>query len=152
MRTTLIISTIITCYLLTFTTGVFKSIDSLAYLKEDFNNYSKLEGYQNRLEYSKDEIVGIIAETAQRRKLDPVLSLRIAFCESSYNYKAGNPNSSASGLYMFTKGTWLEAVKKRGLDWKWEDVKNPIKNLDMFLWYYEQGRLDKWNASKKCWK
>lgn len=118
----------------------------------EFDNYTHAEALKSPVITTKAEVVGMIAKKSVERKLDPILSLRIAFCESSYNPKAKNPSSTASGLYMFTKPTWLEGIRKRGLDWTWENVKDPAKNLDMFLWYYEQGKLNKWNASKHCWK
>jgi hypothetical protein len=98
----------------------------------------------------KGKIVGMIAQKSYEAGLSPILSLKLAFCESSYNPKAVNPNSTASGLFMFTKPTWKEGVKKRGLDWKWGDVLDAEKNLDMAIYYLQNYGLKKWDASKKC--
>lgn len=42
------------------------------------------------------------------------LMSRIAHAESSGNPNAKNPNSSASGLFQFTNGTWASAIAKWG--------------------------------------
>ena len=44
----------------------------------------------------------------------------LATAESSNNPNASNPNSSASGLYQFTKGTW------QSLGYNVSDIFNPV--------------------------
>lgn len=74
--------------------------------------------------------------------------LDIAKCESNYKWYAKNEYSSASGLWQFTKDTWLEGVKKRGLNWTLEDRFNPIKSTNMMIWYVEKEGWDRWECKK----
>ena len=92
-----------------------------------------------------------IRKIAKERNFDDVLLTNIAFCESSYNPKATNGTSSATGLFQYLKGTWEEAVKIRGLDWTLEDRTNIEKSTDMIMWHIERGNLSKWDESKNCW-
>lgn len=71
-------------------------------------------------------------------------ALDIAFCESSFNPNAKNPNSSAVGLYQFLSGTFLEGVKKRNLDWTLDDRYDPKKNIDMAMWMMSRGEYWRW--------
>ncbi len=47
--------------------------------------------------------------------------------ESAFNAQAANRRSSASGLYQFTNGTWLEVIKKHGADHGYADLAAAIK-------------------------
>lgn len=47
--------------------------------------------------------------------------------ESAFNAQAANRRSSASGLYQFTNGTWLEVMKKHGAAHGYADLAAAIK-------------------------
>lgn len=47
-----------------------------------------------------------IVAQAKEFKINPITALSIAACESSFNPLAKNPNSSASGIFQWTLGTW----------------------------------------------
>lgn len=47
-----------------------------------------------------------IRSKAREAGIDEDTAVRIAFCESSFNPSAKNPNSSATGIYQWTTGTW----------------------------------------------
>lgn len=47
--------------------------------------------------------------------------------ESAFHPDAGNKRSSASGLYQFTNGTWLELMKKHGAEHGYADYARAIK-------------------------
>jgi hypothetical protein len=47
--------------------------------------------------------------------------------ESAFHPDAGNTRSSASGLYQFTNGTWLELMKKHGAEHGYGDMSRAIK-------------------------
>lgn len=47
--------------------------------------------------------------------------------ESAFNAQAANRRSSASGLYQFTNGTWLELIKKHGTKYGHADLAAMIK-------------------------
>lgn len=64
-------------------------------------------------------------------------ALRIADCESSFDPKAKNPKSSASGLYQFTTRTW------NWLGYKDKDVFDPYWNTIAFMKNY--------NKHKRWW-
>lgn len=78
--------------------------------------------------------------------------MAIARCESGFNPNAKNKSSSASGVLQFTRTTFLEGIRRRQLDWTWEDVFDYKKNIDMGIWFIKQGEISRWNASKNCWK
>lgn len=82
----------------------------------------------NALEPTKSKTVGMIAEKAVEHGIDPILALKVAFCESSYNPKAKNKQSSASGLFQITKKTFETYCSGNVFDAK--------DNLDCFLKLY----------------
>lgn len=54
-----------------------------------------------------------------------------AYLESGFNPEAKASTSSATGMYQFTDGTWLDQVKKHGKDYTLEDRKDPKKAMEM---------------------
>ena len=48
-----------------------------------------------------------IKEAAIKAGINPETAIRIAYCESRFDPMAKNKSSSATGLYQFTRGTWL---------------------------------------------
>lgn len=59
-----------------------------------------------------------ISRAAKETGVDEALLKRFSELESSGNIKAKNPNSSASGAFQFTSGTWAEMLKKHGAKYK----------------------------------
>lgn len=76
----------------------------------------------------------------------------IALCESNLNPAAANPSSTAFGVMQITYDTWMDGVKRRGLDWEWDEVMNENKNIDMAAWWISKGYIHKWDSSIKCWQ
>lgn len=60
------------------------------------------------------DITASINAAGEQSGVNPSLLTRIAKVESGLDPNAANPNSSASGLFQFTDGTWREMVKKYG--------------------------------------
>lgn len=90
---------------------------------ENYHHSPKIEATQ-----TKADVVGMIAKKSIEAQIDPILSLRIAFKESSYNPIAKNKVSSAKGLYMFIDKTWKSYCTG--------DVYNAEDNLTCFLKLY----------------
>jgi hypothetical protein len=68
-----------------------------------------------------------IIRQATEAKFNVKLALKIADCESDFRYNAKNPNSSATGVYQFTIGTWKWiGAKGERTDHK-ENIRNFIK-------------------------
>lgn len=91
-----------------------------------------------------NEIERMIADHADKRKLNVPLMQRIAWCESAYNPQAKNKLSTASGVYQFLKSTWKNN-KCQG------DVFNAEDNIICALDIIKQHGTSRWNESKKCW-
>jgi len=77
----------------------------------------------------REEIKRMIVDYAGLYRVDPQDALRIAQCESGFQYAIKNANSSATGLYQWTSGTW-EAIESPG------DRLNPHDNIRAFMRYY----------------
>lgn len=80
-------------------------------------------------EKSKLMVTEKIIDAALLYDVDVDTALRIADCESDFDWRARNPNSSAKGLYQFTDTTW-EWIKAEGHQF---DVDENIKNF--MIWY-----------------
>jgi len=82
------------------------------------------------IEYGdKEQIKNLIVDYAQMSSVSSQTALRIAQCESGYQYAVKNPNSSATGVYQWTIGTW-EAIGSPG------DRLNPHDNIRAFMEWY----------------
>lgn len=113
-----------------------------------FNSYTHLKPRTA----IKEDVVAMITRKAIKAGINPIKARRIAFCESSNNPLARNKYSSASGIFAFTRATWLEGIKKRKLNWTAEDVFDAEKNIDMAIWLYKKYGDKPWFNSNKCWK
>jgi hypothetical protein len=80
-------------------------------------------------ERSKMMVTEKIIDAALLYDVDVDTALRIADCESDFDWRAQNPNSSAKGIYQFTDTTW-EWIKAEGHQF---DVDENIKNF--MIWY-----------------
>ena len=76
--------------------------------------------------YTQDQIKGFISDAANKFGVNPTLLDQIARRESSYNPDAKNPNSSASGLFQFIKGTWDGTKAKYGAAFGVPDDASPF--------------------------
>jgi len=66
----------------------------------------------------------------------PKTALRIAWCESRNDPLAKNKNSSASGIYQFTKGTW-KALCTGDVFNKTDNIKCFTENYNKYSYYWE---------------
>lgn len=67
-----------------------------------------------KISSSKDQIKAIIQRAAQKNQQDFNYMLAQARIESGLNPTAKAKTSSATGLYQFTSGTWMDLVKRHG--------------------------------------
>lgn len=74
---------------------------------EGFKSYEHPVKPKTEATATAGEIVGMIAQKSYEAGIDPIVSLRIARCESSYNEKAKSKTSSGKGLYQFLDRTFL---------------------------------------------
>jgi len=82
-----------------------------------------------------------IRKIAKERNFDDVLLTKIAFCESSYNPKATNGTSSATGLFQILDMHGLTVEERMDVEISTNWAINKING----------GGLNAWNASKHCW-
>lgn len=70
-------------------------------------------------------------------------------CESNFNPRAQNPESSASGLVQFTTGTWRSngggRYAKRAKD------ATPEQQMKIAAVTFQRRGLNPWEASQHCW-
>jgi hypothetical protein len=76
------------------------------------------------------------------------IQARIRWCESRNNYRAENPNSTASGAYQFLDGTWRSVT---GLEPP-ASAYPPAVQDTAFVKLYAQLGTKPWIASQSCWK
>ena len=102
----------------------------------------------------EETIEEIIERVCQEKGFTEIEKLkRIASCESSNDPKVKNPNpnSSATGLFQFTKGTWQDGCKQLGVDWDLEDRKDVEKATVMTIHFIGRGEISRWNETRHCW-
>jgi hypothetical protein len=75
---------------------------------------------------------------------DFVLLYEIAKCESNWNPKAQNPNSTAKGIFQFLSSTWQA--------WGKGEVLDPFANIEAAVRLYNSRGTGPWLASIDCWK
>ena len=70
-------------------------------------------------------------------------------CESGGDYRAENPNSTASGAYQFLDSTWQTLDAAQG----YSRAKNAPKSVQdaAAQELYAQAGTSPWLASKSCW-
>ena len=105
------------------------------------------------IEVKEPTVEEMIIEYATLKDVDPDLALRIARCESNFNPKAKNPNSSASGVYQWIKGSFEYYGK---LYWKddyyQKDRFNPKDNIELAIWVISTKGTSDWTESRHCWQ
>ena len=98
-----------------------------------------------------EEVKQHIIEVTKANGLDSDFYLRLANCESGFDADIVNHNApriNPVGCFQFTRDTWKDGVRWRGLDWTLEDRKDYRKNLDMTIYFIEErGEIGRW----ECW-
>lgn len=76
---------------------------------------------------------------------DVTKAVRIAWCESSFNPRAVNPSSGASGLFQHLPGYWEERSTAAG--YPGADIFDPEANVAVAAWLvYEKGGWSHWTC------
>ena len=88
--------------------------------------------------WTKADIVAYIAKEAVKNDLNPVRVLRIAQCESQFDYLAKNKKNSARGLFQINKATEEQAEKNLGKEF---DVFKPEDNLEIAFYFMKKGQF-----------
>lgn len=73
----------------------------------------------------------------------------IKFCESSNNYQAQNPTSTASGAYQFLDTTWQSLDASAGYS-RAKFAPASVQDAAALELYNEMG-TSPWAASSSCW-
>jgi hypothetical protein len=81
----------------------------------------------------------------------PPVLLAIRFCESTDNYTAANPSSSARGAYQFLTGSWDAYGHKDRYGVNQAHLATPAQQDEAALLTWERDGTRPWNASKSCW-
>lgn len=92
-----------------------------------------------------------IREEAERQGVSQNLAVAIAKCESGLDQGAKNPNSSASGIFQFIRGTFEGTRIAMGLP-KEVDVFDESINIKMGIWLLKREGTRPWVSSAHCWK
>jgi len=101
------------------------------------------------VEVVKETVEQIIERKAAEYGVDAEYAKKISFCESSNNPEAVNwQGSSASGLWMYTEGTFLDGIRWRGLDWTLDDRFDVEKSTDMTMWFVKKEGWKRWECDK----
>ncbi|MGH1492015.1 MAG: transglycosylase family protein [Acidimicrobiales bacterium] len=83
--------------------------------------------------------------------LVPPVLLAIRWCESTDNYTAANPSSSARGGYQFLTGSWKAYGHKDRYGVSQAHLATPAQQDEAALITWERDGTRPWNASKSCW-
>lgn len=98
-------------------------------------------------ENSKSVTQEIIRKIAKEESVDPELAVRVAKCESGFDWKAIHLNTDSSrdrGLYQINSKWHPEVSDEQAFD--------PIFSARFFCKAFKAGHLDWWNWSRKCWE
>jgi hypothetical protein len=101
------------------------------------------------VEVVQETVEQIIERKAAEYGVDAEYAKKISFCESSNDPSAVNwQGSSASGLFMFTRDTFLDGIRWRGLDWTLNDRFDAEKSTDMAMWFVKKEGWKRWACEK----
>lgn len=93
----------------------------------------------------------LIIKYSEEYNIPSKLTLTIAKCESGFKPTAQNKTSTASGIFQFLNGTWIQTRTQMGLDTSLELKMNAEENIKTAMWKIANGGLRAWDASKSCW-
>ncbi len=91
----------------------------------------------NQPHYSRQQIVRIIYDAADRFDQSRSAMLRVAECESNLDPYAVNPSGSY-GLFQFIRSTW------RSTPYGDQDIFDPKANANAAAWMWSEGRKSEW--------
>ncbi len=114
--------------------------------KIKYQLYYKLLDYFLFNHSQTQKIRALICFIALDYNINPILALRIAWCESKLNPNAININQDGSedvGLFQWNLKYHPEITKEIALD--------PIEATMLFCEAVNEGNLYWWNSSKNCW-
>ncbi|MGI9595597.1 MAG: transglycosylase family protein, partial [Acidimicrobiales bacterium] len=83
--------------------------------------------------------------------LVPPVLLAIRWCESTDNYQAANPSSSARGAYQFLSGSWRAYGHADRYGVSTADQARRAQQDEAALLTWERDGTRPWNASRHCW-
>ncbi len=83
--------------------------------------------------------------------LVPPVLLKIRFCESTDNYTAANPASSARGGYQFLTGSWAAYGHAERYGVSQAHLASPAQQDEAALITWQADGTRPWLASKHCW-
>lgn len=81
----------------------------------------------------------------------PPVLLQIRFCESTDNYQAANPSSSARGAYQFLTGSWAAYGHADRYGVSQAHLASNAQQDEAALLTWQRDGTRPWNASKHCW-
>ncbi len=81
----------------------------------------------------------------------PPILLKIRFCESTDNYTAANPASSARGAYQFLTGSWAAYGHADRYGVSQAHLASPAQQDEAALITWQADGTRPWLASKHCW-
>ena len=87
--------------------------------------------------YSRQQIVRIIYDAADRYDQSRSAMLRVAECESNLDPYAVNPSGSY-GLFQFIRSTW------KSTPFGGQDIFDPKANANAAAWMWSEGRKSEW--------
>lgn len=123
------------------TVSILIKLGTPTILADDTARYAFLPKNEDKQEITvRDKII----KAAQENNVEIKTALRIANCESGFRADAKNPVSTASGLWQFTEGTFLDGIRWRGLDWNLDDRFNVDKSTDMAMWFVKREGWGRW--------
>ncbi len=83
--------------------------------------------------------------------LVPPVLLKIRFCESTDNYQAKNPRSTAAGGYQFLTGSWKGYGHADRYGVSTADQATPAQQDEAALLTWQADGTRPWKASESCW-
>ena len=83
--------------------------------------------------------------------LVPPVLIAIRFCESTHNYTAANPHSSARGAYQFLTGSWAAYGHDDRYGVTQAHLATPAQQDEAALITWQRDGTRPWNASRACW-
>ncbi len=81
----------------------------------------------------------------------PPILLKIRWCESTDNYTAANPSSSARGAYQFLTGSWAAYGHADRYGVSQAHLASPAQQDEAALITWQRDGTRPWLASKHCW-